>query len=116
MLRSVTDPSFSFGYLLDGFDLRTLHFISCILGATLSVYVNQLWQRGALLFSEDCLISRYARRISLASLGLTMLWAASYSHSKGWQPWPPDVAIVLAVDGLLFSSVVVAFRRQRLLG
>jgi cellobiose-specific phosphotransferase system component IIC len=36
------------------------------------------------------------RRATMMLKALTLCWAVIYSHSRGWQPWPPIVAFLVA--------------------
>ncbi len=34
-------------------------------------------------------------------IALALLWSLAYSETKGWQPWPPDLAIIITIIALL---------------
>lgn len=105
--------NFSIDNLADSFDWTSVHFTLCFVGAILCLYVMKLFSTGALHVDGECFISHVLRRSSLVTLALSMCWAMTYSTNKGWQPWPPDVFVVAAVDLFMLAPVVVAFRRKR---
>lgn len=47
------------------------------------------------------------RRLSHSLMMLAMLWFASYGYEKGWQPWPPTVALLFAIDFSMFVSIMI---------
>jgi hypothetical protein len=100
----------------DSVDLTGVHFLACLFGVILCVYVMQLMMAGAIQFHDDCVIAYHVRRTALMLLALAMCWALTYSSNKGWQPWPPDVLIVISIDLMLAAGVIVALRRKRAMG
>lgn len=107
----LNDPLFAFSSILDGFDLSVVHFVACLLGVFMALIVMQLWSNRSLI-ADDCVISYWSRRVGLCALALAMLWSLAYSTTKGWQPWPPDVAAKIAVDLVLLSPIILAWRRR----
>ncbi len=81
---------------LEGIDLIGLHTWLSLFGASLAVYLMQLTSYES-EDGVDPLPIRWARRISLALTGLTLLSGVLYSEAKGWQPWPPYLALVTCV-------------------
>ena len=116
MLRDLFNPNYAISTILDGIDLSGVHFAACLMGALMAIYVMQLWSHGSLELQGDCFVAKYARRFSLLILTLSMLWSIAYSTTKGWQPWPPDLFGLLAVDLFLASNILVALKRKRALG
>lgn len=51
-----------------------------------------------------------ARRMSLSLMMLAMLWCAMYGYEKGWQPWPPVVAIMLALDFNILVAILIMWQ------
>jgi len=100
--------------LLENFDLARVFGIACIAGFVLVLYVMQIaGPRDEAM--GDPPILRYFRRVSLVVLSITMLWAFSYSMTKGWQPWPPFLALVLAIDfNFLILALTMFLRARRL--
>jgi hypothetical protein len=96
---------------LESFDLRVVHALATLFGCFLAVYVMQLWGTGELTKSEPRIFVQI-RRFGLVALALTMLWSLAYSNQKGWQPWPPHLFIILAVDILMASTVVSALLKR----
>lgn len=98
---------------VDGLDLRSVHAIATLLGAILPIYVAQLWGRGELTKIEPP-VFMHTRRWGLIALALGNVWSLLYSDQKGWQPWPPHLAIIIAIDVMLVSTVLsAAIRRWR---
>jgi len=112
MRFDLLSPHFSFSSILDGVDLSSVHWFACLFGAIFSVWVSQLWSTGSIKFENDCWFSRHARRIALTVLALSMLWSLAYSTNKGWEPWPPDLIGLLAVDFFLLSTIIISVKRQ----
>ena len=84
--------------------------MGCFLGVILCVIVMQLISTGVIKFAENCPTAYYGRRLALLLLALSLCWAGDYSTTKGWQPWPPDLAIVIAIDLMMATSVLVTLR------
>ncbi len=98
---------------LDRFDLTGVHTALCLFGALLALYLMQLTSHehedGA-----DPLAIRWARRATLAFIAITLLACILYSDDKGWQPWPPHVALVLGVVlTLAIRTAAIRFRIYR---
>lgn len=108
--------NYSIDTMFDQCDLRNVHYVASLIGAIMALYVMQLWTVGSLAISADCFVARHARRFSLLLVALSMLWSLSYQDTKGWMPWPSDVALSIAVDLFLLSSIIVAFKKKRLAG
>lgn len=115
-LIAVLSGDHPFTSLFDATNLRNVHFTASFLGAMMALYVMQLWTVGALYIANDCWLSRQARRVALMAVAVAMLWSLGFQDAKNWAPWPSDVALILAVDMFLFSSIVVAIRKKRALG
>ena len=93
----------SVDHLLEGVDLTSIHTIFSLIGALLAAYTMQLTSH---LDIGDPWILRWLRRGMLAGLSLAMLWTVSYSATKQWQPWPPDLAVIIAISGMLLLRIV----------
>jgi hypothetical protein len=94
-------------------NLIPIHATACMAGCFLSLAVMQISGHHDQEFGDSRCVS-YLRRFSLCSLGLTLLWAASYSATKGWQPWLPDVAVIITIDIFLIvrtATVLVRWKR-----
>ena len=96
-------------HLMEGVDLISIHTILSLIGAILTAYLMQLTSH---LDSHDPVFIRWFRRATLAGTSLAMLWTVSYSVTKLWQPWPPDLAVIFFVDmmvairiGSIYSSL-----------
>lgn len=107
---------FVFSEFMDSYHLGAVHFVACFLGVIMALYVMQLWTRGAVVFENDCWFARHARRFSLLILALSMLWSLAYATTKGWEPWPPYLGMLVAIDIFLATNIILAGKRRRLLG
>lgn len=87
------------GYL-ETTDLTSSHTILALFGAGLSVYVMALtsYEREDI---NDPVWLQWFRRLYLGMGALALLWSISYSTTKGWQPWPPEVCLILAWISML---------------
>lgn len=107
------DPHFAFSGILDGVDLSMVHFYACLLGALMALYVGRLWSGGWIpLLTADCWFAKFIGSAALCVVSLAMLWSLAYSRTKGWQPWPPDLAALIGVDLLLFATIILASKHR----
>ena len=104
-----------FNRFFDTMDLVPYHNALCFLGVFLAVYNAQLFGRDVFNM-EYCRVARDLRRFSMLLLALGFLWALSYSSYHKWQPWPPDILIIVAVNAYLVSTIIAAASKQRILG
>ena len=102
----------TFDAYLESIDFIPLHFAFCLAGALLCIAVMQLSTRHGDLLGENH-FQIILRRVALTGLGLALLWASSYSATKGWQPWPPDVLIIAVLDVVLGIRMVSILLRCR---
>ena len=103
----------SLDHFLDGFDLRMFHWWISFAGAALSVYSMQMWSSGMIGVIDTCLTVWGMRRASLAALAACFLWSMSYTHSHiGWQPWPPECAMILSIDIYLLATILGGYLRR----
>lgn len=86
--------------LFEGHDLSTVHTLMALLGAGLALYVMQLTSHEHEDAADPAWL-RWSRRLSLGGVAMSFLWSLSYSMTKQWQPWPPEVALHLALIGML---------------
>jgi hypothetical protein len=47
------------------------------------------------------------RRTAMFLNLLSLCWAAGYSYSLGWDPWPPFIAFLLAYDAYVGAQILV---------
>lgn len=59
---------------------------------------------------------RNVRRLSLMLLALSLCWAAYYSTTLKWEPWPPVVGMVAALDMLIGIRIFAIRARVRRTG
>lgn len=91
---------------LESIDLSTAFGVLAMTGAILSVLVMQADQHDA-ESRRDPPILRFTHRMALWGLSLSLLWSLSYLLQKDWQPWPPFLGILLALDTMLAIRVTV---------
>lgn len=97
---------------LDSFDLTTAHTVLVLFGAALSLYVMQLTSH----VEEDKVDPpwlQWGRRVCLAAIAWSLLWSLSYSTSKSWQPWPPEMALIFSLIAVLLIRVIAIHMRLR---
>lgn len=96
---------------IDHADLTGVHIFGTLFGMLLAIYASHaMWQDDE--SRRDCRIVRYGRRVMYPLLALAFLWALDYSNVKGWVPWPPNVAIILAID-LIIAMRIISLRHRR---
>lgn len=99
--------------LFDGHDLTAIHTVLALCGILISVYVMQLTRYEA----EDAVDPpwlRSLRRIALALMAWAFCWLLTYSETKNWQPWPPEVLAIAAMDLiLLIRALAIRARIKR---
>ena len=98
--------------ILDGVDLTGAHTVLALAGALLAVYVMQLTHYEAEDRVDHWLIRR-ARRVGLALLSLAFLWSLTFSETRNWQPWPPEIVAFFAMDLLLAVRIAAIWARIR---
>jgi cell division protein FtsW (lipid II flippase) len=81
---------------LERLDLTTLHTVLTLVGALMALYVMQLTSHER---EDDVDPSwlRWVRRGGLGAIALALLWSLNYSETKSWQPWPPEIALIIAI-------------------
>ena len=98
---------------IDRLDLSGVHIVATFTGMLLSIFASQaMWLDPE--SRRDCLLVRLGRRVMYPVLALSFLWSLDYSHVKGWQPWPPTVAIIIAMDFIIAMRIVALRHRQRI--
>jgi hypothetical protein len=88
------------GQALEGVDLIRAHTLLTLVGAMLAVYVMSLTSYEH-EDAKDPTWLRWARRSVLAMMAWSFLWSLSYSETKNWQPWPPEILMLLSMIGYL---------------
>lgn len=97
---------------IEQFDLSGVHILATLVGMLLSVYASQaMWQDPE--SNRDCWMIRYGRRTTYPLLALALLWALDYAHVKGLPPWPPNVAIIMAIDVIVAMRIWALRLRQK---
>jgi hypothetical protein len=95
---------------LERFDLTQIHTALTLIGAGLALYVMQLTSHEHEDISDPAWL-RWCRRLYLGGIALALLWSLSYSETKSWQPWPPEIGLILAVIGMLVVRAVAIHTR-----
>lgn len=101
-------------HFLEGIDLRGVHWIASFIGVLLCVYAMQKWSDGVIAGDDKFPWVNWTRRVALWMVALSLLWAMFYEgYHQAWQPWAPDLAIILAVDLFLGAGLVASYMRKR---
>lgn len=95
---------------LEHLDLTGIHTAVALIGTGLSLYVMALTSHEKEDIN-DPLWLQWFRRVYLGTGALTLLWSLSYSTSKGWQPWPPEIGLMLAWIGMLVGRTAAIHLR-----
>lgn len=98
--------------LLEGVDLSAVHTILTLAGMFLAVYLMQLTSH-ADEDHDDPPALKWCRRAALAAIALALLWSLSYSQTKSWQPWPPEIALIFAIIAMMGVRAVAIHARMR---
>jgi hypothetical protein len=102
-------------HLFDRVDLTAAHTVLGILGILTCVYVMQLTRYEA----EDLMDPAWLRFLRRAALGLmawALCWCLTFSENKNWQPWPPYVMALFAMDMILVIRALAIRARIRRTG
>lgn len=96
---------------LESCNLVWLHSLLCLIGAVLGIIVMQMTSHLDDEVGEDPIWVIYVRRISMWLLVGSLMWCWSYALTKGWQPWPAYVALLMALDvSLTIRALTVRIR------
>jgi len=80
---------------------------------TLVTIILILWQIDTagevdkLRWNESSRIIFQIRRATMFLEAIALIWAVIYGHNRGWQPWPPLVAFLFALDLNIASHIMV---------
>lgn len=98
---------------LEAADLTSVHTFLTIAGALLALFVmNQTSHLDE--DKDDPFVVRWGNRISMGGIALALLWSLSYSQTKNWQPWPPELALIVGVIAwLAFRALAIHFHLRR---
>lgn len=92
-------------------NLAPLHNVAALAGVLLSVWLIKLSTHD-LIGKEDRWCFRWAARFSYAAIGIAMAWSSYFGFQQGWQPWPPHLALCIALDVKMVGSVLAAYFRR----
>lgn len=105
---------FEINQFFETMNLRGIHWGACFVGVVLCVYTMQAWSTGIIGSMSSNPIVGNIRRGALWLMALSFLWALGYAeHHPTWQPWPPDLMAIIAVDIFLSATLVGAYLRRR---
>jgi hypothetical protein len=100
---------------LENVNLAYVHTIASVAGIFLAAYCAQLFGRG--VFGDSVLdVGRSMRRFSTVCFGVACAWSVIYQENHNWQPWPPDLVIILSVNLYLISIIIAAAKVNRAFG
>lgn len=95
----------------DFVNLSVVHTVGTITCMVLSLYAAQaMWHDSE--SQRDCRIVRWGRKLGYPLLALSMLWSLDYSHATTWEPWPPTVAMIWAIN-LIIALRIMALRARQ---
>lgn len=97
--------------ILDNLNWTWIHTVACFVGGGLALAVMQMNGHIDRMLDYSKLAT-VAGRISNGMLGIALMWAANYPYTKGWQPWPPDVLVILTIDCCLLMRVIAIISRH----
>ena len=98
--------------ILDRLDLFSIHAVLTLAGALMAIYVMQLTSHE----HEDNVdppVIRWIRRVAYGAITLSLLWSLNYSEAKSWQPWPPEIALIVSVILILVVRAAAIHARIR---
>lgn len=102
-------------YMFDNWDLGPASVVLGLVGIVLSVWCHQLWGRHV-FGNESAHSVQIMQRAAFICYALSQCWVLSYQYLHDWQPWPPYLASLFAVDLYLFSIIIAAMHRRRVTG
>lgn len=104
---------FQLDRLLESSNLMSAYASAAIVGAMLAIVAMQMSWNEAVEHGIDPPLMLNFRRVSFVLLALALMWSVSYAETKGWQPWPPALAIVMVLDFYLGVLIVMIARKSR---
>jgi hypothetical protein len=100
---------------LESINLVWLHTTASIAGIFLAAYCAQLFGR-EVFGSGSFDVGRGMRRYATIMFGFSCAWSVVYQEHYNWQPWPPDLLIILSVNLYFVSIIVAAAKANRAFG
>jgi hypothetical protein len=97
---------------LQQFDLVPYHLAASVVGLFCSLWLIKLSTHDRVGAGEK-LCFRWVSRLAYALIGVSMGWCASFGLEQGWQPWPPVLLMIVAVDLRMISSIAAAYFKNR---
>ena len=99
--------------ILESWDLNCVLVMLAALGFFLAIYVNQKTHYEAEDIQDPWWIRAIMRPLAYLLLAWSFLWVFSYGQARGWQPWPPVILMIVAVDMILFIRAFAILARIR---
>lgn len=96
-------------------DTSMIFTILCIYGGLAAIYVMQKTRYEA-ENQHDPKWIRVVYTISTASLAWAMFWCVTYAYEHSWQPWPPEIFLVFALDVKLTMRLLAMRARVKRTG
>lgn len=99
---------------LEGVDLSYALTILAMLGFFMAIIVNQQTRYEG-EDADDPWYIRITRLSAYALLAWSFLWVLNYAEKRGWQPWPPVILMIFAMDSILIirAMAIKAHIRRR---
>jgi hypothetical protein len=102
--------------ILESWDLTSALVVLAALGFFLAIYVNQLTHYEAEDIQDPWWIRAVMRPLAYLLLAWSFLWVFSYGLARGWQPWPPVILMIVAIDMILLIRFLAIKARVRRTG
>lgn len=84
--------------MLDRFDLTSAFIIAAFIGAFSALMIMQIKTQEDLQRPDVPGWFSWMRRFSWFLVAMMLFWCVGYAHTRSWQPWPPVVLLVIALD------------------
>ena len=92
--------------LLDQIPLGNVFTGACLFGALATLYIMQRMTQEDEASPLVSITVTNLRRFSLWCETLAMFWCVLYGFDRSWDPWPPVVMLMLALDFNLVMRIV----------
>lgn len=101
--------------LVDSVDWSGIHTALAIYGGLATVYVMKQ-NRYEAEDRKDTESVRISKEVSLAAIAGAMFWCVTYGSSRDWEPWPPEVLLILALDVMMTVRIIAVWHRIKRMG
>lgn len=93
-------------------DLTTAYFFLALIGTLLAVYWAATLARDPAMLHVPAGVV-HMRRACILAIAISMLWSLVFAYEQTWEPWPPYLGVVAAIDAYLVASITSAVIRRR---